>query len=186
MEATVGHGAGEGPHGVVRRLEKAAIMEYATHFSGRRQKIGLVMAATALMGGGAGYTAGALAHAASAQSPTAAVQGVSAAAPTRGAAATLAPFQATGLPAGPATGLPQHLSFPADFTLKHTHGGPTYVYVLSGTLTISDNAGVKTYPAGSFFAESPGHVHTVHTARPAEAFVLTFLPPGADATIPVK
>lgn len=100
--------------------------------------------------------------------------------------APLSPFSATGLPAGAATGVPQHLSFPAGFTLKHTHGGPTYVYVLAGTLTISDNAGVKTYPAGSFFWESPGHVHTVQTAHPAEAFVLTFLPPGADATIPVK
>jgi hypothetical protein len=161
-------------------------MDYVTRFSGRRQSIGLVMAATALIGGGAGYTAGAVAHAATAQSPTVAVRAASAAAPTRAAPASLAPFPATGLPAGPSTGVPQHLSFPADFTLKHTHGGPTYVYVLTGTLTISDNAGVKTYPAGSFFAESPGHVHTVHTARPAEAFVLTFLPPGADATIPVK
>jgi len=167
-------------------LEEEAIMDDATRFGGRRQSIGLVMAATALIGGGAGYTAGAVAHAATAQSPTTAVRAASTAAPTRAAPAPLAPFPATGLPAGPATGVPQHLSFPADFTLKHTHGGPTYVYVLAGTLTISDNAGVKTYPAGSFFAESPGHVHTVHTARPAEAFVLTFLPPGADATIPVK
>jgi len=161
-------------------------MDYVTRLSGRRRSIGLVMVATALMGGGAGYTAGAAGYAATAQSHTATVRAAPAAATTRAAPAPLSPFPATGLPAGLATGVPQHLSFPAGFTLKHTHGGPTYVYVLAGTLTISDNAGVKTYPAGSFFSESPGHVHTVYTAHPAEAFVLTFLSPGADAMIPVK
>lgn len=158
-------------------------MDDVAGLSGTRRRLGWVMVVTALIGAGAGYTAGAVSHAATAQShPAQAALG-------RGARAMpvrLATFAATGLPAGAATGVPQHLFFPAGFTLKHTHGGPTYVYVIAGTLTISDNVGVKTYPAGSFFWESPGHVHTVHTADPAEVFVLTFLPPGADATIPVK
>lgn len=161
-------------------------MNDVTRFSGRRRSIGVVIVATALIGGGAGYTAGAVGYAATAPAHTATVRAASAATTTRAVPAPLAPFQATGLPAGPATGLPQLLMLPAGFTLKHTHGGPTYVYVLTGTLIISDNAGVKTYPAGSFFWESPGHVHTVHTVRPAEAFVLTLLPPGADALIPMK
>lgn len=162
-------------------------MDYVTRLSGRRRSrsIGLVLAATVLIGGGVGYTAGAVGYAATAQPHTATVR-AAVAATMRALPAPLAPFAATGLPAGPATGVPQHLVFPAGFTLKHTHGGPTYVYVLTGTLIISDSAGTKTYPAGSFFSESPGHVHTVHTTAAAEAFVLTFLPPGADATIPVK
>jgi quercetin dioxygenase-like cupin family protein len=157
-------------------------MNHLTSFGSPGRRIGLVLVATALVGGGAGYMAGAVGYAATAQSHAGGARAASAAA----APTTLSPFKATGLPAGAATGVPQLLVFPAGFTLKHTHGGPTYVYVVSGELIISDNAGVKTYPAGSFFWESPGHVHTVHTTRPSQAFVLTFLPPGADATIPVK
>ena len=72
------------------------------------------------------------------------------------------------------------------YTLKHTHGGPTYVYVISGYIQITDNKGTVTYCAGSFFSEPPGHVHTLHVVDPSEIFVLQFLPPGADATIPVQ
>jgi hypothetical protein len=100
--------------------------------------------------------------------------------------APLTAFSATGLPAGPASGLPEYDDVPAGYTLKHTHGGPVYVYVISGQLTISDSAGTKTYCSGSFFHEPPGHVHTFHTVTRSEIFVLYVLPPGADATIPVK
>jgi hypothetical protein len=152
-------------------------MKHLGRLTGGRRSIGLAVVATVLVGGVTGYTAGAMGYATIVQDHAS-----RAGAPL----ATLAPFAATGLPAGPVTGRPQHLFLPAGFTLGHTHGGPTYVYVISGTLIISDAAGAKTYRAGSFFAEPPGHVHTVHTAQPAEIFVLSLLPPGADATIPVK
>ncbi len=131
--------------------------------------------------GATGGVVGAAAHDQTATAPAGRLVMTAAAAPV-----PLAPFRATGLPAGPATGVPLHLLLPAGYTLKHTHGGPTYVYVISGTLTISDAAGTKTYSSGSFFAEPPGHVHTVHTAKSVDIFVLSLLPPGADATIPVK
>lgn len=102
-------------------------------------------------------------------------------------ATALQPFDATGLPAGPATGVPQHATFPAGTTLKHTHGGPTYVYVIAGSLDIIETDGTSaTYQAGSFFWESPGHVHTLQVRQGVEVFVLQFLPPGAEATIPVQ
>lgn len=98
----------------------------------------------------------------------------------------LATFQAVGLPAGSATGVPVYAAFPAGFTLKHTHGGPTYVYVISGDLEIADAQSTVTYCAGEFFSESPGHVHTLHAVRASEVFYLQFLPPGSDGTILVK
>lgn len=103
-------------------------------------------------------------------------------------AAALEPFEALGLPAGPATGVPSRLILPAGTNLKHVHGGPTYVYVLSGYLDIVDSDGSRTsYSAGDFFSEPPGHVHTVQvTTGNAEVFVLQFLPPGAEATVPVQ
>jgi quercetin dioxygenase-like cupin family protein len=98
----------------------------------------------------------------------------------------LAPFSATGLPAGAVTGVPWHKRFPAGFTLKHIHGGPAYVYVISGSFTISDAQGTKKYGPGSFFWEPAGHVHTFHVIKETEVFVLLFLPPGAAAIVPVK
>ena len=174
------------PFSLMMPCALVAIMKQLGRLTGGRRSIGLAVLATALVGGVTGYTAGATGHTAIVQAHASRAGTPLAALAPRAVPAALAPFAATGLPAGPATGMPQHLFLPAGFTLKHTHGGPTYVYVISGTLIISDAAGVKTYRAGSFFAEPPGHVHTVHTARPAEIFVLSLLPPGADATIPVK
>ncbi len=99
----------------------------------------------------------------------------------------LQPFQATGLPAGAATGVPVHASFPAGTTLKHTHGGPTYVYIIAGSLDIVEADGSSTtYEAGSFLWESPGHIHTLQVRQGVEVFYLQFLPPGAEGTIPVQ
>lgn len=99
----------------------------------------------------------------------------------------LLPFNVTGLPAGTAMGVPIHTTFPAGTTLKHTHGGPTFVYVISGSLDIIDSDGTTmTYGAGSFFAEGPGHIHTLQVKQAVEVFVLQFLPPGAESTIPVQ
>jgi len=54
---------------------------------------------------------------------------------------TMQPFDATGLPAGAARGMPVRRTFPPGFNLKHVHGGPTYVYVISGSLDIIDSQG---------------------------------------------
>lgn len=97
-----------------------------------------------------------------------------------------AQFRAADLPMGAATGNPSFLKLPAGFTLKHYHGGPTYVYVISGALSVSDAAGTKVYCTGSFFAEPPNHVHTAHALRPTQLFALTLLAPGKQATVPVK
>lgn len=104
------------------------------------------------------------------------------------AANSLEPFDAIGLPAGRATGVPSRLTLPAGTNLKHIHGGPTYVYVLSGTVDVVESDGTRTsYSAGDFFSEPPGHVHTAQVAAgAADVFVLQFLPPGAEATVPVQ
>jgi quercetin dioxygenase-like cupin family protein len=106
------------------------------------------------------------------------------AAPT---AVALQSFDAVGLPAGQATGVPSRLTLPAGTSLKHIHGGPTYVYVLSGSLDIIDSDGSTTsYVSGDFFPEAPGHVHTVQTSGGAEVFILQFLAPGAEGLVPVE
>jgi quercetin dioxygenase-like cupin family protein len=102
-------------------------------------------------------------------------------------AASLEPFEAVGLPSGEAKGVPSRLTLPAGTSLKHIHGGPTYVYVLSGSLNIIDSDGsTAAYTSGDFFPEAPGHVHTVQTAGGAEVFILQFLPPGAESLVPVQ
>ncbi|HZQ38925.1 MAG TPA: cupin domain-containing protein [Dehalococcoidia bacterium] len=96
-------------------------------------------------------------------------------------------FKATGLPAGDVNGLARHTMWPAGFSLKHVHGGPAYVYVIAGSIDITDANMTMTYNAGDFFWEPGGHIHTA-TAGPegVEFFVLFLLPEGADATIPVQ
>lgn len=101
--------------------------------------------------------------------------------------ASLAPFDASGLPAGKVMGLPIHATLPGGTNLKHVHGGPTYVYVISGSLDIVETDGSRmTYGAGTFFWEGPGHIHTVIVAQGAEIFELQLLPPGAESIVPVQ
>ena len=95
-------------------------------------------------------------------------------------------FVATGLPRGSVVGVPLHQRYPAGFTLKHLHPGPRYIFVISGTVQISDAAGSKTYSTGMFFWEPAWHVHTLHVVQEAEVFTLTFVAPGAKPVIPVK
>lgn len=102
-------------------------------------------------------------------------------------AARMEAFDATGLPAGPAKGVPQRSTLPPGFNLKHAHGGPTYVYVLAGSLDVIDADGsLSTYGAGDFFWEPTGRTHTAQSAEGAELFILRFLAPRAEATIPVQ
>jgi quercetin dioxygenase-like cupin family protein len=98
----------------------------------------------------------------------------------------LQPFVAAGLPTTKAIGVPLHQWFPAGFTLKHLHPGNRYVFIITGTVQISDAAGTKTYSTGMFFWEPARHVHTLHVLHDAEIFTLTFVAPGAKVVIPVK
>jgi quercetin dioxygenase-like cupin family protein len=98
----------------------------------------------------------------------------------------LAEFPAVGLPAGPAIVQPVHLIFPHGLTSKHTHGGPTYVYVIRGLLQVSDAKGTKTYGAGGFFWERTGYIHTLHVIKDTEVFSLRFVPPGTPGTVEAK
>jgi hypothetical protein len=41
------------------------------------------------------------------------------------------------------------------------------------------------YHAGDFFWEPVGHIHTAQTTEGAELFILRFLAPAAEGTIPV-
>jgi hypothetical protein len=96
---------------------------------------------------------------------------------------SLAAFDATGLPAGAAKGVPQRATLPPGFNLKHVHGGPSYVYVISGNVDIIDTDGTRaSYDTGDFFWEPVGHVHTAQSAGGAELFILRFLAPGAEGT----
>jgi quercetin dioxygenase-like cupin family protein len=99
----------------------------------------------------------------------------------------LADAPAVDLPAGPATYHALHIIYPAGYTSKHVHGGPSFIYVISGVFQIIDDKGTRTFHAGTFDFEPPAHVHTFHVIQAGTAiFSLRFLPPGAEATIPVK
>ena len=97
--------------------------------------------------------------------------------------APLADFPATGLPAGLATGHPEYDLLPPSSPWKHSHGGPVYVYIISGEIKISDEHGTVTYCAGSFFHEPAGQVHTLTVPRTSEIFTLYIMPPGATRDI---
>jgi quercetin dioxygenase-like cupin family protein len=134
----------------------------------------------------AGLIPHALGHASSAGASASTAKNPCATATRAKPLAPLTDFPATGLPAGPATVHPEYDLLPAAAPWKHSHGGPLYAYVISGHITISDNRGTKTYCAGSFFWEPPGHVHTLTVVRRSELFVLYILPPGATRDITAK
>jgi hypothetical protein len=145
----------------------------------RRALIGVTLLAVATLG----TTSFAVANAAPSDQPTA-IALEQAAPPVFEA---FEPFDATGLPAGSARGIPQIANFPPGFSLKHVHGGPSYVYLLEGSLDIIDvDSTTVTYNAGDFFWEPVGRTHTAQTTRGSRAFVLRFLAPGSEATIPAQ
>ena len=163
---------------VLRRL--AMKTRLITRIGARRWTI--VLPAVLLLTAAAGWSYAVAADAARGSAPA-----MDTAGPVRAAQGTMQPFEVTGLPAGRATGVPVRRTFPVGFTLKHVHGGPTYVYVLIGSLNITDADGkTVTYQAGDFFSEPAGYVHTVHVPEHAEVFILFVLPPGAEALIPVQ
>jgi quercetin dioxygenase-like cupin family protein len=109
------------------------------------------------------------------------------AAGSRPVVVALAKFQAAGLPTGPAVGIAQRRTFAAGFSSpKHMHSGPTYIYVVSGTLEIIDDQGTRTYSAGSFVWKPAMRVLTIASPTGATIFLLAFMKPGAQFEIPVK
>jgi quercetin dioxygenase-like cupin family protein len=98
----------------------------------------------------------------------------------------LGTFDVTGLfPSGPINGTATVITFPTGYMLKHYHGGPRFIYQLSGTLQLNEDSGLVTHKAGDFFLEARGHVHTANTIEQASFLVLDFLSPGTKATYPL-
>src|SRR5579859_2483221 len=52
------------------------------------------------------------------------------------------------LPSGPLTAVASITRYPAGYTLTHHHGGLKLLYVLSGTMELTDDAGTITHNAG--------------------------------------
>lgn len=73
---------------------------------------------------------------------------------------------------------------PGAWTPSHSHGGQVFVTVLSGTMTVRDDAGERLYGVGDTWREMPGDHHVAGNATGENARVLgTFLlPQGASLT----
>lgn len=106
--------------------------------------------------------------------------------PTNVERTALGTIDATGLfPTGPLTGSASLVTFPTGYMQKHYHGGPRFVYQLSGTIQLDDAAGREVHQAGIFFVEPRGHVHTAHVLTQATNLVFDFLTPGTKSTYPL-
>jgi quercetin dioxygenase-like cupin family protein len=70
---------------------------------------------------------------------------------------------------------------PGAWTSVHVHGGPRFVLVLGGEMTLRINGTEQVYKAGQSFLEPPGVVHSVGNAgvMPSYQVSLTLLPKGA-------
>jgi quercetin dioxygenase-like cupin family protein len=75
---------------------------------------------------------------------------------------------------------------PGASTPDHTHGGPVIALVLDGEITLHDADGTKTYKAGTFWTELPGHVHHAGNegSAPARVSVVGLVPKGGRLTTP--
>ena len=87
------------------------------------------------------------------------------------------------LPAGPVDVRAETVVLPAGFRSRHTHGGPTFNTVESGSVEIEDENGTKVHEAGNFFFEPARAPHTIHVLADARLDVVRLLPLGAPATI---
>jgi quercetin dioxygenase-like cupin family protein len=84
----------------------------------------------------------------------------------------------------------QHLRFPPNQAFPwHTHPGPVFGMVVSGSLTYEDTADNtcrdRTYTAGHGFVDPGfGHVHrAIAGPSGAEAYFIFILPPGSETHI---
>lgn len=73
---------------------------------------------------------------------------------------------------------------PGAVTPVHTHGGPAYITVTTGQLTLIQNGTSKTYKAGESWTETPGQFMQVANqgTAPASTYVTFLLPQGAPET----
>jgi quercetin dioxygenase-like cupin family protein len=73
---------------------------------------------------------------------------------------------------------------PGSQTPVHTHGGPAYITVVSGELTLVQDGQYKTYKAGDNWTEKPGVFMQVvnRSSAPASTFVTFLLPKGSTLT----
>ncbi len=87
------------------------------------------------------------------------------------------------VPAGEADLMGLVLNFaPGAGVPNHAHGGPLIVQVLLGQLTLTEDAGAKTYNVGGMFTENTGHVHNAFNegGTPTQVLVSALIPKGAD------
>jgi quercetin dioxygenase-like cupin family protein len=100
------------------------------------------------------------------------------------AAVTTIPISLGQLPGGENIRIVQLIFGPGDSVPWHFHTGHGWVTVVSGTVTEEEGCGTEPidHPAGSAFAEVPGHVHRVLNLSSAPA-MLTFVViyPSCDA-----
>lgn len=73
---------------------------------------------------------------------------------------------------------------PATWQPSHTYGGPAFILVLDGELTLRANGADKNFKAGEGWTEKPGEFSQVGNAgtAPASTFVTVLLPKGAALT----
>ncbi len=95
--------------------------------------------------------------------------------------------------AGELTDLPPDLQVTAEtvrlgagFGERHTHAGPTFNFIQSGLVRITDDAGTTDYGPGGFFFEPADYAHDIEIVTDARIDVLRLLPEGAEGTTRVE
>ncbi len=73
---------------------------------------------------------------------------------------------------------------PGAVTPVHTHGGPAYITVTTGQLTLIQNGAAKAYNTGEYWTETPGQFMQVANrgTTPASTYVTFLMPKGAPET----
>jgi quercetin dioxygenase-like cupin family protein len=89
------------------------------------------------------------------------------------------------LPSGPVQVRAETVVLPSGFRSRHRHGGPTFNFVESGEVAITDDGTRLTHTAGGFFFEPAGRPHTISVLQDATLRVVRLLPPGVEATTEV-
>lgn len=88
-------------------------------------------------------------------------------------------------PPDPADLVQAVLDFPVGTIVPpHVHGGPAYVTILAGELTVQGPDGIHSYQAGDTLVERPGAVYSAFNFgdTPASLVVTYLVPRGAPVT----
>lgn len=112
--------------------------------------------------------------------------GVAAQEPPRPAPRHLATLENQAIP-GPFDLLFQVVDFaPGDWTSVHSHGGPTFILVVAGTVTYRVGGADRAYTVGQSWLEPAGEVGAVGNLGSAPASILAgyLIPKGAAVTTP--